>query len=147
MGTGYHGGFGSTHGSGSHHTDYIRNTLPQTAPIHIPASASVKEEHKNGYEQVKYRWNRGEYSYTGRWHSRTPNAPADQGDSLVIQRDRPGIGYGKHARPATHEILVGKNKWISRTEWNDAIRARRNGTATKQQKELLDHGHWKPKKQ
>ena len=53
---------------------------------------------------------------------------------------------GKNARPAKREILVGKNKWVSKQEWQAAIRARKNGTATKEQKEMLDNGHWKPKK-
>ena len=43
----------------------------------------------------------------------------------------------KNARPAKHEILVGKNKWVSKKEWQAAIRARKNGTATKEQKEIL----------
>jgi hypothetical protein len=29
------------------------------------------------------------------------------------------------------EILVGKNKWVSKKEWQAAICARKNGTATK----------------
>lgn len=64
----------------------------------------------------------------------------------MVQRDIAGIGYGKEVRPARHEILVGKNKWVPNSEWQDVIRARKNGTATKEQKELLDNGHWKPKK-
>lgn len=146
MGAGFHGGFGNTHGANENHKDYIENTLPKTSPITIPASATIKEEKKKGYDQVKYTWEHGEFTYTSRWHTRTPNAPKEQGDSWVVQRDIPGIGYGKEVRPARHEILVGKNKWIPKSEWQDAIRARKNGTATKEQKELLDNGHWKPKK-
>ena len=56
------------------------------------------------------------------------------------------IGYGKDARPAKHEILVGKNKWVSKAEWRKAIQTRKDGTATKEQKEMLDNGHWKPKR-
>lgn len=146
MGTGYYGGFGDTHGESEHHRDYIQNMLPKTSPITIPSTATIKEEQKNGYKQVKYTWKRGDFSYTSRWHTRTPNAPEEQGDSWVVQRDSAGIGYGKEARPARHEILVGRNKWVQKSEWQDAIRARKNGTATKEQKELLDNGHWKPKK-
>lgn len=137
---------GNTKGSQSNHNDYIKKELPKGSPIKIPSDATVKEEKKDGYDQVKYTWNKGEYSYTSRWHTRTPNAPKEQGDSWVVNRDKPGIGYGKNARPATHEILVGKNKWVSRKEWQAAIRARKNGTATKQQKEMLDNGHWKDKR-
>ena len=114
MGAGFHGGFGGTHGAGENHKDYIENTLPKSSPIKIPSSATVKEEQKNGYDQVKYTWKKGDYSYTSRWHTRTPNAPKEQGDSWVVQRDKAGIGYGKNARPAKHEILVGKNKWVSK---------------------------------
>lgn len=146
MGTGVHGGFGKTHGSAPNHHDYIQKILPKTAPMSIPSSASIKEQHKNGYEQIKYQWTRGEYSYTSRWHTRTPNAPEEQGDSWVVQRDRPGIGYGPNARPAKHDILVGKYKWVSQEKWQDAIRAKKKGIATKQQKEMLNNGHWKPKK-
>lgn len=146
MGTGYHGGFGNTHGANENHKNYIENILPKTAPITIPLTATIKEEKKNGYKQVKYTWKRGDFSYTGRWHTRTPNAPEEQGDSWVVQRTKSGIGYGKDARPARHEILIGKNKWISKSVWQDAIHARRNGIATQKQKELLDNGHWKPKK-
>ncbi len=146
MGTGLHGGFGGTKGSNSNHAEYIENDLPKSAPLKIPSTATVKEEQKDGYNQVKYTWKEGEFSYTSRWHTRTPNAPKGQGDSWVIQRDKAGLGYGKNAHPAQHEILVGENKWVSKKEWQDAIRARKNGTATKEQKEMLDNGHWKPKK-
>lgn len=83
---------------------------------------------------------------TSRWHTRTPNAPKEQGDSWVVQRDKAGIGYGKNIRPPQHEILVGENKWVSKQEWQKAIRAKKNGVATDEQKEMLDNGHWKPKK-
>ena len=145
MGAGFHGGFGSTHGADENHRHFIEKVLPNSSPIKIPASAIVKEEQKNGYNQVKYTWKKGEFSYTSRWHTRTPNAPKKQGDSWVVQRDKAGIGFGKEARPATHEILVGKDKWVSLKEWRMAIQARKNGTATKEQKEMLDNGHWKPK--
>ena len=63
-----------------------------------------------------------------------------------MQRDKAGIGFGRNARPARHEILVGENQWVSIKEWRLAIQARKNGTATQEQKELLDNGHWEPQK-
>ena len=87
MGAGFHGGFGGTHGNKEKHKDYIENTLPKSSPIKIPSSAIIIEEQKNGYEQVKYTWKKDDYSYTSRWHTRTPNAPKEQGDSWVVQRD------------------------------------------------------------
>ena len=113
------------------------------SPIEIPKTATVKEQAKNGYSQIKYTWQSGDYKYTSRWHTQTPNAPAGQGTTWVVERKRSGIGYGKNPQPHIEEILVGENKWISRQDWKDAITARKQGTATKQQKEWLDNGHWK----
>lgn len=146
MGTGYYGGFGSTFGNREQKEYYVRHILPKSCPIRIPSTATIKEEQKNGYQQVKYIWKKGKYIYTSRWHTRTPNAPEEQGDSWVIQRDQPGIGYGENPHPAKHEILVGKSKWISKIEWQTSIRAKKTGSATKEQKEILNNGHWKPKK-
>lgn len=38
-------------------------------------------------------------------------------------------------------ILVG-NTWIPRQEWQEAIRANKNGTAAREQLKLLEDGHW-----
>lgn len=81
-----------------------------SSPIKIPSSAIIKEEQKNEYDQIKYIWKKNDYPYTSRWHTRTPNAPKEQGESWVVQRDKAGIGYGKNARPAKHEILVWKKQ-------------------------------------
>ena len=143
MGAGFHGGFGGTHGAGENRKDHIKNTLPKRSPVKIPSSATIKEGQKNGYDQVKYTWKKGDYSYTSRWHTRTPNAPKEQGNSWVVERKKSGVGYGKNARPKQEEVLVGKNKWISKQDWKNAIMARKKGTLTQQQKEWLDNGHWK----
>ena len=34
-------------------------------------------------------------------------------------------------------------KWTSKKNWFDAIKARKSGTATKKQIELLDKGHYR----
>lgn len=130
------------------HEDYIRNDLPRSSPLKIPRGAVVKEEDKEGYHQVKYLWQKGDYKYQSRWHTRTPNAPSYQGDSWVVQRRLPGIGSGKNARKGKTEVLVGRtaggrNVWVDLKVWKAAIDARRNGTATKEQKEMLDNGHWR----
>lgn len=41
------------------------------------------------------------------------------------------------------QILIGENEWVEGWKWYDAISARKNGTATQEQIELLDKGHWK----
>lgn len=130
------------------HERYLQNVLPKSSPLKVPKNAEIKEEQKNGYEQVKYNWQRGEYKYQSRWHTRTPGAPPEQGDSWVVERRKPGIGHGQNARPAERYVLVGKNKngnykWVDKRKWDAAIRARKNGTATQEQKEMLDNGHWK----
>lgn len=100
-------------------------------------------EKNKRYDQVKYKWKRGEFTYTARWHTRTPNAPANQGNTWVVERKRAGIGNGPNPRRRQEHILVGKNKWISMRKWQDAVNARRSGTTTKEQEELLKNGHWK----
>ena len=81
--------------------------------------------------------------YTSRWHTRTPNAPANQGNSWVVERKIPGIGFGKGARPKKEEVLVGKDIWISKQAWKNAILARKSGKITQEQEDWLNNGHWK----
>ena len=119
------------------------NTIAKRSPIKIPKKATANVQAKNGYTQIKYTWESGKYKYTSRWHTRTPNAPKNQGTSWVVERRMPGVGYGKNFRKPSEEVLIGKNKWISKNDWKEAITARQNGTATKKQKEWLDNGHWK----
>ncbi len=119
------------------------DTIAKRSPIRIPKKATTQVQVKSKYSQIKFSWESGNYKYTSRWHTRTPNAPKSQGDSWVVERKRLGVGYGKNARPKKEEVLVGKNKWISKQDWQDAITSRKNGTATKIQKEWLNNGHWK----
>lgn len=130
------------------HQEYLINDLPKSSPIKVPKSAAIKEEQKQGYNQVKYSWQRGVYIYLSRWHTRTPNAPKEQGNSWVVERRIPGIGNGPNARKAKVEVLIGKtpcgrNIWVDKKIWDAAVYARKHGTSTKEQKEMLDHGHWK----
>ena len=83
---------------------YYNETLPSSAPIKIPREAEHIVQHKNGYEQVKYKWKKNDYNYEARWHTRTPNAPKDQSDSWVISRHKLGVGYGPDARKSIIEI-------------------------------------------
>lgn len=61
----------------------------------------------------------------------------------MVERKSNGIGYGKNANPGKHEVLIGEDKWISMTEWKKTITARKQGTATKEQIEILNNGHWR----
>ena len=110
------------------------------APIEIPDTAKYKAKSMaDGYEQISYKWNDGTYKYEARWHTRTSGAPEGQGNTWVIQRTIPGNG-GK--KPST-QFLISENEWVEGWKWYDAISARKNGTATQEQIELLDKGHWK----
>ena len=110
------------------------------APIEIPDTAKYKAKSMaDGYEQISYKWNDGTYKYEVRWHTHTSGAPEGQGNTWVIQRTIPGNG-GK--KPST-QFLIGENEWVEGWKWYDAISARKNGTATQEQIELLDKGHWK----
>ena len=110
------------------------------APIEIPDTAKYKAKSMaDGYEQISYKWNDGTYKYEVRWHTRTSGALEGQGNTWVIQRTIPGNG-GK--KPST-QFLIGENEWVEGWKWYDAISARKNGTATQEQIELLDKGHWK----
>lgn len=114
------------------------SNLTDTSPINIPSSASAKFQSKVGYEQVQYKWTDGTYSYNARWHTRTPGAPIDQGNTWVIERRIPGQG----ATLPVNEVMTGPNTWTRYKDWFDAITARKNGTATVQQDKLLESGHW-----
>lgn len=128
--------------------EYLRNELSKSSPLKIPESAQITDQRKNGYDQVKYNWERGEYKYQSRWHTRTPGAPQNQSNTWVVEKRKPGIGSGPDARSAEHFVLIGKSKngsykWVDKKKWDAAIRARKNGSATKEQKEMLDNGQWK----
>jgi len=38
--------------------------------------------------------------------------------------------------------MTGENQWTPMNQWQEAVTARQNGTATLQQQQLLDSGHW-----
>ncbi|GLB24317.1 hypothetical protein LXJ15735_05580 [Lacrimispora xylanolytica] len=116
----------------------IAKEYQKKSPIEIPEGASYKAQSKTGFEQISYKWNDGTYKYESRWHTRTPGAPETQGNTWVIQRTKPGSGGTK---PYT-EFLAGDD-WIPATKWYDSIAARKAGTATTEQIEILDKGHWK----
>ncbi|AUO15615.1 hypothetical protein [Clostridium taeniosporum] len=117
----------------------VVNKYREKSPIEIPETAKIKAQSKDGYEQISYKWNDGTYKYESRWHTRTPGAPEEQGNTWVIQRTKPGNGG---TRPTT-EFKIGEDEWIPGYKWYDAIGARKAGTATPEQISILDRGHWK----
>ncbi|WP_086444062.1 T7SS effector LXG polymorphic toxin [Candidatus Enterococcus lemimoniae] len=118
----------------------LANQYKQTAPIGIPDSAKINAKTMNaGYEQITYKWNDGQFKYEVRWHTRTPGAPVEQGNTWVVQRTVPGNGGNK---PQTF-FKIGDNEWVEGYKWYDAINARKAGNATPEQIKILDKGHWK----
>ncbi|MCQ2287244.1 MAG: hypothetical protein MJZ76_10310 [Bacteroidales bacterium] len=113
---------------------------PKHSPLKIPKNVKIKKQSKNGYEQIKYIWHRGKFKYESRWHTSTPGSPNSQ-QSWVVTRTTKGIGFGKDSIGKKIEVLVGK-KWVSWSKWNAAINARKNKTATKEQIDMLNKGHF-----
>lgn len=117
----------------------IARQYSKKAPIDIPDHAKIKAQSKTGYEQISYKWRDDTFKYEVRWHTRTPGAPENQGNTWVIQRTIPGSGANK---PQTF-FKIGEDEWIEGYKWYDAIAARKAGTATPEQISILDRGHWK----
>lgn len=109
------------------------------SPITIPDEATVTVETKAaGYDQIRYRWDDGSARYDARWHTRTPGAPVDQGDTRVVERKIHGTPTGQ--QKALH-ILLADGRWVSKQSWQEAIAARKAGTATAEQEAMLAAGH------
>ena len=130
----------SSKGGTSTLNDWI-NKIPELskqAPIEIPSNATVKTQAKNGYDQITFKWTENGQTYEVRWHTKTPDAPEGQGNTWVVSRVTPGTPTGQ---VRTEHILVG-DTWLPRYQWQDAINAYKNGTATQEQLQLLKNGHW-----
>ena len=121
----------------------MSESIAKTSPIKIPEYADVKVEIKDGYYQIKYRWNQDGYKYESRWHTRTPSAPSGQVDTWVVSRNVPGIGFGVNHRKGYTDVMVSENMWIDQDVWQDAISASQQKISTELQEEILDNGHTK----
>lgn len=111
-----------------------------TSPVPIPADAlAIPQTKAAGYHQIKFRWDDGHARYDARWHTRTPGAPADQGDTWVIERKIHGDPNGKQA---IEQVMVGDDQWVSMRAFKEAGNARRAGTATAEQEAMLAAGHF-----
>ncbi|MBC1515422.1 T7SS effector LXG polymorphic toxin [Listeria immobilis] len=118
----------------------LANKYKKKAPISIPDDAKIKAQTKKaGYEQISYKWKENGITYEVRWHTRTPGAPEEQGNTFVVEKTIPGNANGKLR---VQQILVGPDKWISRIEWEKAMTARKKGVSTLEQDKMLSNGHW-----
>lgn len=164
MGSGYRGDFGATKGSKSQilaanksESVLVISTLAgasksirdkaERSPINIPSSATYKEQQKNGYKQIIYKFERDGVKYESRWHEKTPNSPSYMGKSWQVEKIVKGKGHGSNPRSKErYHLLKGKNgtkKWISHDKYQECIKAKNKGTLTKKQREVLDSAHWK----
>ena len=104
MGSGYRGDFGATKGSRSHILAASKNdsvlvisTLSgasksirdkaDRSPINIPSGATYKEQQKDGYKQVIFKFERDGVKYESRWHEKTPNSPNYMGKIMASRKN------------------------------------------------------------
>ncbi|MGX7245931.1 hypothetical protein ACWOC1_13895 [Enterococcus quebecensis] len=118
----------------------LANQYKKKSPINIPENASIKAQSKNGYEQISYKWKENGETIEVRWHTRTPGAPEGQGNTFVVEKNIPGTADGQRR---SQQVLVGKDKWVSKNDWQKAITDRKNGVSTPEQDKMLTDGHWK----
>ena len=164
MGSGVRGNFGNTKGSKKHILAASKNdsilaisnlsgasksikAKAERSPINIPPGATYKEQQKDGYKQVTFKFERDGVKYESRWHEKTPSSPRYMKKSWQVEKIVKGQGHGSNPRQKVrYHLLKGKNgkkKWISHENYQKCIRAKNNGTLTQKQKEVLDNAHWK----
>ena len=110
------------------------HNIIETSPVEIPENARiVARKMKQGYFQVRFRWNDGTYRWEARWHTRTPGAPLTQRNTWVIKREIIGT--------STSEFLLNDGSWAKGYDWYKAIGNRQSGIITVEESILLDKGH------
>ena len=86
----------------------VKPELSKQVPIEISSNATVKIQAKNGYDQINFKWIENGQNYEVRWHTKTPGAPEEQGNTWAVSRVTPGTPTGQ---VRTEHILVG-DTWI-----------------------------------
>ncbi|ACZ07305.1 Uncharacterised protein [Sebaldella termitidis] len=118
----------------------LAREFSKRSPVKIPENAKIKVQSKPaGYEQISYNWRDTNYKYEIRWHTRTPGAPVDQGNTWVVLRTTPGTGGNT---VAVDHYLLNDNTCVLGDDWQQAIRVRKYGVPTLREIEILDMGHW-----
>lgn len=132
----------------------VAKALKEKAPLKTDGDVNIIIREKNGYDDIQYKWSSEGYDYEMRWHTATPNAPADTPPNWRVDRKRPGFPGGKdtitgeklQGYPAIKEVLIwptnGKPYYVSKKVWEDAGKAYRKGTATQEQLDMLKFGHY-----
>lgn len=164
MGSGFRGDFGLTKGSKSYSiAASIKDSklvfsqiicaptniqkMAKRSPMNIPSTALYKVQSKDGYKQVKFNYEKGNTKYEIRWHEKTKDSPKYMQESWQVEKTVKGKGYGTNPIPKQKfNLIKGQNWkkiWIPHNEYQKCIVAKKNGTLTQKQKEVLDNAHWR----
>ncbi|WP_152640706.1 hypothetical protein [Flavobacterium sp. 316] len=113
-------------------------------PVDISSWVRIKPNlMPNGYKQVTFKLNDGEFRWEVRAHTEIPNTPGE-GNGNVWRISRIKIDDGSVNFKKYSEHLVG-NQWIRGHIFYDAIKAQQNNIATPQQILILENSHFKAK--
>lgn len=130
----------------------VAKALKEKAPLKIDGDVEIAIRQKNGYDDILYKWNSNGYQYEMRWHTATPNAPANTPPNWRVDRKRPGFSGGKdpitgqklQGYSAIKEVLIWppneESYYVSKKVWEDAGRTYRKGIATQEQLDMLKYG-------
>lgn len=118
----------------------LTNVNSLDCPWPVPSDARKIYDHRHGYQQIRYLWERDGWSYEARWHEALPTATLITYPSWQLSRHFPGKGYGPDAHHKKDEIWAG-DKWIPYQQVRYAARCLNNDQATNQQITLLKSTH------
>ena len=110
-----------------------------SSPVPIPTTVAPQLQQKTGYTQIRYRWTENGQKFEARWHTRTPGAPAHQGNTWVVTRTTPGTPTGQSK---VQHVMTGQNQWTPMSDWQAGVLANQQGSATPAQQAMLLSGHW-----
>ena len=68
----------------------VANAFRNRSSIPIPVDVAPVIQSKNGYDQIRFKWNDGTYTFEARWHDATPNAPEGTIPNWRVNRTTPG---------------------------------------------------------
>ncbi|WP_367342102.1 hypothetical protein [Limosilactobacillus sp.] len=116
--------------------------LIQTAPLTIPVASRVHHEEKDGYQQVEFQWNNGNWQYTARWHSALPGAKIITYPSWQVERVHPGLGYGPDHHPRLQQSLSSQGQWIDTEKVHQAAWRLGHGKGQRADEKLILATHF-----
>ena len=141
MGGGVRGIFGNTQGNREY--DW-RSVLDSVSNVLTGASLIPGLDTFTNLASIPVDLARGDFVSAGLSALGVIPVVGEIGDTAKLAKmaDKAGDA-AKTLNKASDEVLGGKNKWVSMSEWKKAITARKQGNATKKQIEMLNNGHWR----